>query len=56
MSLYNLLQSRNKKIRDLVKEIQTEQRRCEHVFGAEWQTYNFYNKRCKKCGYVESKE
>lgn len=51
MSLYHLLTCKNEKIQKLAKEIVAEQKVCSHEFSAEYQNYNIYTKRCKKCGY-----
>lgn len=52
-ALYNV---ENKEIEKLKKEIRKIQHKCKHKFGNEWQEYNIFKKRCKKCGFVHSVE
>jgi hypothetical protein len=56
MLIFHCLHCKNENIRELTKQIIKEQQSCEHEFGKEWQEYNFYKKRCKKCAYIQSIE
>lgn len=46
----------NKEVEKLKKEIRKIQRKCKHKYGKEWQEYNIYKQRCKKCGFIHSEE
>lgn len=55
-TIYQLKNCENETIKDLVNAIIDAQSKCTHEFGNEWQEYNIYKKRCKKCAYTQEKE
>lgn len=56
MYLYHCLNCNDEEIKKLARQIILKQNLCKHEFGEEWQEYNFYKKRCKKCAYEHSEE
>jgi len=55
-TLYQLKNCENETIKNLTNAIIVEQYKCTHEFGDEWQEYNIYKKRCKKCAYTQVDE